>query len=232
MSVFSNWDFLYILRQSALLALYPVVPLLAFAIIGRRRYLWSWCGCAYLGTLVLAMITIFFTSYGLYESGLPYAPFRVGPSDHSIVDLFFVFVVTLWIPALAVAGILVVVLKYRKKANAITLAMLMLTAYFAVVGAVWTVSIFYNSGYLHEDTVWSKDFSFDQWNTIEEGMTRRLVLTRLGQPLPSESVKVSTSQSDILLWADCYSAGYRAEIEFVRGKVAVKKLGFSENRAE
>lgn len=232
MSFFSNWDFVYILRQSALLSLYPVVPLLAFALIGRRRYLWSWCGCAYLGTLVLAMATIIYTSQGLYESGLPSTPFQVGPSDHSILDLFFVFVLTLWIPALAVAGILVVVLKYRKKANAITLAMLMMTAYFAVVGPVWTVSIFYNSGYLHEDTVWARDFCFDRWNSIEEGMTRRLVLTKLGQPLPSETVKVSQSNADILVWADCSSAGYRAEIEFVRGKVASKKFGFSENRTE
>lgn len=217
MSFLSDWDVLYMVRQSALLSLYPVLPLIVFALLGRRRYLWKWVAGSYLLTLGGTLAAIAVSVSGLYASGFPCIPFRVGPSWHSILDMFPVFLVSLWLPSFAILGLLLLILKLRKKTVSIPLAMLCMTAYFALVGSIWTVFLFNACGYTNEDTVWAEGFSVGKWKDIQAGMTRREVVAILGKPL--SETKDRESGSEVLLWSDFYSTGYKAKAEFKKGKV-------------
>lgn len=217
MSFLSDLDLLYIVRQSALLSLYPVLPLIVFGLLGRRRSLWKWCVGSYLLTLTGTIAAITVSASGMYASGLPYTPFRVGPSVHSILDMFTVFLVSLWLPAFAILGLLLFVMKLRKKTVAIPLAMLCMTAYFALVGSIWTVFLFNACGYTNEDTVWAEGFRVGKWKTVKEGMTRREVIAIMGRPLVE--TKGREPGSEVVLWSDFYTTGYRAKAEFKKGKV-------------
>lgn len=217
MSFLSDWDILYIVRQAALLSLYPILPLIVFALLGRRRYLWKWCAGSYLGTLIAAVAAIAVSVSGLYASGLPYTPFRVGPSGHSILEMFYVFLVSLWLPSFAILGLLLLGMKLKRKTASMPLAMLCMTAYFAMAGSIWTVFLFNACGYTNEDTVWAEDFSPRKWKDVKEGMTRREVIAIVG--LPISSIHGSELGSEVLLWSDFYSTGYRAKAEIKKGKV-------------
>lgn len=210
-----NWDISYIVRQTAILSLYPVVPLLLIAAVGRRRCLLAWCGCAYIATFAMVLVVIVSSALGFFGLTPPYTPFRIGPSLHSILDVLYVFILWLWIPSLTILGVLMIVIKARRKQTAVPIAMLAITACFAVVGPIWTVFLFHKCGYTHEDTVWAEGYSESGWRKLQTGMTRQQAITLLGRPLKTEK---TDEGDDVLMWSDFLYTGYRAKAVFKGGK--------------
>ncbi|MGI5868060.1 MAG: hypothetical protein ACOX9C_01260 [Kiritimatiellia bacterium] len=223
-----NWDVSYIVQQTAILSLYPVVPLLVIAVIGRRRNLFVWCGCAYIATFAVALVIIVSSALGFFGKTPPYKPFRVGPSLYSIRSLLYVFIIWLWIPALTILGALMIVIKARRKHSAIPAAMRGIAACFAIIGSIWTVFLFHACGFMHEDTRWSANFSIRRWQQIEEGMTRQELLALMGRPLNVEKA----SGSETLMWSVFLHTGYCAKVVVEDGKVVSvdRPLRFNRHR--
>ena len=227
MNWLSNWDVSYIVQQTAILSLYPVVPLLLIAAVGRRRNLLAWCGCAYIATFAMALVDIGSSALGFFGTTPPYAPFRIGPSLHSILDVLYVFIIWLWIPSLTILGGLMTVIKLRRKQTAIPIAMLGITACFAVVGPIWTVFLFHTCGYTHEDTVWAEHYSDSRWRQVETGMTRQEVIALMGRPLKAEK---TVGGGETLMWSDFHHTGYRAKAVFEGGKAVAVDRPLQFNR--
>lgn len=229
MNWFANWDFSYVVQQTAILSLYPVVPLLVIAAFGRRRNLLAWCGCAYIATFAMTLVDILSSAFGFFGVTPPYTPFRIGPSLHSILDLLHVFILSLWLPSLTILGGLMVVVKIRRKEAAIPIAMLGITAYFAVAGSIWTVFLFHTCGFTHEDTVWAAGYDDRAWGRVEPGMARQEVVGLLGRPLKAEPRSVGGSE--VLVWSDFHHTGYRAQVVFEGGKAVFveRPLQFHRN---
>ncbi len=230
MNAITSFDILYLVRQSALVALFPIVPLVVFSFIGRRRWLWGLCGAASVVSLLLIFGMFLHCNVRIWhDSSIPYEPFRVGPSMYSIVDTLPVLALTLWLPAMLILGGAILVLRLRHRQNSLPLAMLSLIIFFAPLGIFWTWGMFSAIEFSHEDTVWADGFTMSGWRSVTNGMSHADVQMALGPALPNPHNIFSDKPGETAAWwVRNWSAGYFGVVWFQDGVVMKKNFWYMD----
>ncbi len=235
-SITTSFDIPYLIWESALITLILAIPLIVFSFFGRRWWVW---------TLTVASIAISFcVLFSLFlrgnlalwgnhlPDGLPYRPFRVGPSVYSIVRCILPFcAMTIWLPSLLIMTLVIRMLRRCKQHHLIPVAMASLIILFAFIGKLFIEGYCFIVEFSHEDTVWADGFTFKNWNQVEVGMTRQKVIGLLGQPFPepiSWGYREGEEGMERLWWVRNWSAGYFAVIWFDNGRVHHKQFWYSD----
>lgn len=224
MNTITSFDIPCLVRQSVLVALFPSLPLIVFACIGRRRWLWWLCGGASMASILLIFVAFLRCSMRIWhDSSLPYEPFKVGPSMYSILDALPILALTLWVPVILVLGGVLLLLHFRRRQTALPLAMFSLTIFFAPFGTFWTWGMFDAIEFSHEDTVWADGFTMSRWQSVTNGMSRTEVERLLGPPLPNPPNSFVDEPGETAeWWVRNWSAGYFGVVWF-EDRVAKRK---------
>ena len=233
MDAWSIFDLPYLFRQAFLLSVMCAWPLFVYAAIsGQRGMLLVWTSSLLMLGWSVLILLLLRTNLRIWDDGImPYTPFRVGPSMHSLRDMVPWLGCFIWVPSLLVYVLMRLVLRRRNRGHLLPRATFIFIAFCALAGMSWGWFGVAAIEYAHEDTVWAKGFSFAGWQKVSTGMTQDQVTALLGDPLP-EPIKwgyaEGKEQMQRLWWVRNWSAGYFAVVWFDKGLVHQKQFWFSD----
>jgi hypothetical protein len=208
----STFDVPYAVRQLTSLTALVMAPAWAFGISQGRRLMLFIVALASVCLDLWLLYGTFAASRRIWEqTAFPYAPFKVGPSYLSLLDLCPVVIVVLWVPF----GLYWIFefWRHRQHASSSARVIRVLCAYIVAATAVTTVIVEVGE-YAHEDTVFSDGFSLTKWRKVHDGMTRTEVRAVLGEPLAGHC----SFAADAECWVSNFSAGQFAAVWFKNDK--------------
>ena len=207
----SQFDVGYAARQVTIVAILGLAPAAVWSAFNARRLLTRVVAPGFILTVAWLLFDVIAVSSRVWSrSGVPYVPFKVGPSLFTLQGLVWWLAISLWAPSVAAYY---PVRWWRKSRTAPPHSQKAIVAWlvcYMLLAIAWTTLTLGIAEYDHEDTVVADGFTESRWRQLRTGMSRAEVHELLGRPLRG------LCQFDTVpeCWVSNYSAGHFAAVWF------------------